>query len=230
VLAGVLATAGCGQGVSITTGSREVVTQTPPAQPFERLEVSSGFRVQITPGEQDDLTLRVSENLADRVRAGVDGDTLVIGLEPGLNIGEATLEADVTASALREVEASGAANVSFLGPVEVDEFTAGLSGASRLDADVEVGRLQVTVSGASHVELRGTAEEADIEASGASEIALPDLTAAVMDIGLSGASSGDVRVDEELAFDLSGASDLTYAGDPEITSQQVSGASSVEGS
>jgi Putative auto-transporter adhesin, head GIN domain len=229
VLAGVLAAGGCGQGLSITTGSDEVVTETRELEPFQRLRISSSFDVDVTPGERDEVTLRVSENLQDRVRAGVDGDTLTIELEPGLNLGDATLEADVTASTLRQIEASGASTVSFLEPVEADEFVAGLSGASRLDGEVALERLEVGVSGASHAELRGSAEEADVEASGASEMVLTDLVVRAMEVGLSGASSAEVTVEGELAYSVSGASNLTYAGGPEIVRQEVSGASSVEG-
>jgi hypothetical protein len=52
--------------------------------------------------------------------------------------------------------------------------------------------------------------------------------AQTLDITLSGASRGNVRVDRAIAAQVSGASTLTYTGTPQFTKRDTSGASSIQ--
>jgi putative autotransporter adhesin-like protein len=49
-----------------------------------------------------------------------------------------------------------------------------------------------------------------------------------LDIQLSGASHAQVTVDQTIAAQLSGASNLTYTGTPQFTRQDTSGASTIQ--
>ena len=64
--------------------------------------------------------------------------------------------------------------------------------------------------------------------SGASKVDTTDLHAARAKVSSSGASRAYVYATEEVSADLSGASSVTYYGEPKTVNKQVSGASSVE--
>jgi hypothetical protein len=55
-----------------------------------------------------------------------------------------------------------------------------------------------------------------------------DLKLGALDITLSGASHGSVKVERSVAAQVSGASKLTYSGMPQFTKRDTSGASTVE--
>lgn len=231
---GVLATGlvlagGCG---GVISGSGEVVTETRSVEDFERLQVQSAFDVRVRDGETSEIILRVDEAIVDRVVVEVEEDTLRIGLDRGVRftLRDVTLEADVTVADLRAVEASGTSRVTFADPVESDELEASLSGASEVEGEVALDSLTATLSGASSLNLGGSAETGSLAGSGASELALRGLSFSALDVHLSGASSADVEVTDELAVELSGASDLSYRGEPRITGQSISGASSLDSS
>jgi hypothetical protein len=218
--------AGCGR---IVTGSGVVVEETRSAEGVTRLDVSSTFDVTVRQGEGAELVLRIDEAAADRVVAEVQGDTLRLGIPRTVTLRDVTLEAELTVADLEALEVSGASRLTIDGNLESDGLDVDLSGASNIDGDVSLDQLRAEVSGASTLALTGEVAEATLDGSGASSLELAELQIAVLDAELSGASSGVVRVTDELAVDLSGASSLTYAGDPEITSQEVTGASSLEG-
>ena len=72
-----------------------------------------------------------------------------------------------------------------------------------------------------------SAQDLQASGSGASRLALEGLSVGSLEVTLSGASSAQVTADDELSFDLSGASSLQYGGSPTITHQSVTGGSSV---
>lgn len=218
---------GCGVPIF---GSGEVVTETSEVDDFERLQVDSAFDVRVRQGEIAEVTLRVDENALDRVIMQVEGDTLRLGLERAAVLRDVTLEADVVVPDLRAILASGASTVTLAEPFESSELEADLSGASQLDGEVALDSLTTRASGASQLTLGGSAQTGTLEASGASELALAGLTFSELDARLSGASSADVDVSDQLAVELAGASELSYSGQPEITDQSVTGASSLDSS
>ena len=114
------------------------------------------------------------------------------------------------------------------GPLEllftIDEET-GLTGASNLAGDINIsGDILFEISGASRVELSGSGNSARIELSGASQARLANLTLHKASANISGASSAQLKVNDNLDINLSGASRLEYAGSPILGKVQVTGA------
>jgi len=108
------------------------------------------------------------------------------------------------------------------GDVEFD-----LSGASRVTGDIIAGDADLDVSGASNVQLQGAASDMEIEASGASHVDLADFVVSNADVNLSGARQATVNLDGILDADLSGASNLSYIGEPTMGDIDTSGGSTI---
>jgi hypothetical protein len=68
-----------------------------------------------------------------------------------------------------------------------------------------------------------------VEMSGASQLEAEKLKSVNVSVDASGASRAHVFVSGELKADLSGASGVTYAGNPQNMEKRTSGASSVRG-
>ena len=114
VLAGVaLLAAGCG---SIIVGSGELVTREYDFQGFSRLDVSQQFEVEVTRGATHAVSVTVDDNLVERLRVKLDGDTLRIGLEGATAYQGTTQRATVILPELAGVELSGASQIRPLAP------------------------------------------------------------------------------------------------------------------
>jgi hypothetical protein len=208
-------------------GSGNVVSREIPVTSFSRMEVSYAFTVHVSFGSPATVTVRVDDNLVDDLDVGVAGDTLRIGLESGLAVTRATLEADVIVPSLSGVGVSGASTVTTTGPVTSSPFDLSLSGASTFEAELGLDDATVGVSGASHAVLSGTAKSIEANVSGASQIEAGDLSLASLTIDLSGASHAEVNVTGTISASASGASNLTYSGTPTFTRKDVSGGSAI---
>lgn len=209
-----------GSGVLVTRRIRV------PAE-VQRLEIGDAFRAAIRVGAAAPSSeVSIDDNLVDRLRVVVDGDTLRIDLE-GL-VRSATARANISLIRLRSLDASGATGVRVDGQV-VDDLTVEASGASDVEIDsVDLDELFLEVSGASHVALAGAAREVRADVSGASTIELFSLEADEVDVETSGASTAEVTALELLEATASGASTVRYQGEPDRVISDESGASSVE--
>jgi len=208
-------------------GSGEVISIDVPVDDINRLVVSHSFEVNVTVGETPSLTLTLDDNLEAGLDVGMDGDTLRIGLKPRTTVTNATLQADLTVDSLEAIEGSGAVGIHLSSTLTGSSLDLRLSGASTIDGQVDSETMDGEISGASDVTLSGRAGTVVIDASGASDLSLLELEVAELKISLSGASSAEVKVKDSIEASLSGASSLGYRGDPDVTTLDVSGSSSI---
>jgi hypothetical protein len=172
-------------------GSGNVTTRQVAVSTLSRLEVASAFEVSVAVGGQPSLSLRVDDNLQRHVEAEVNGETLRIGLERGTSVSDATLQAEITAPSLTQVQASGASRISLDDRLKGNNLRLELSGASRMDGGVDLGSMTTSLSGASELTLSGQLGRLSASASGASRFELLELQVDELEVSLSGASCTD---------------------------------------
>jgi hypothetical protein len=213
-----------------TPASGDVVTQQFDLADFTAVQAANAFAVDIVQADSFSVTVRVDNDLLDRLDVSKDGDTLRLRLEPRDGVeGDVTLEASITMPDLDSLELSGATRANVSGFSSTGPLSIELTGASRLDGDLEAGSVDMEASGASRVALEGSATDLSVRSSGASSLDLADFLVDTADIELSGASDATVNVRERIdGVDVSGASTLRYMGDPELSDVSSSGASTVE--
>ena len=225
---GVLALVASGCGLLGEEGSGVLVSRRLqiPAE-IERVEIGDAFRVTIRVARaapSGEITM--DDNLLDRLRVEVDGDTIGIDLDG--RVRDATLRAEIDLMRLRRVDVSGASRARVEGRV-TDDLTIGASGASEVEiGSVDLDELFLSVSGASEVSIDGSAEQISADVSGASRIALFGVEGGEVEVDLSGASEAEVTARDRLEARASGASSVRYRGDPDRVITDASGASSVE--
>jgi hypothetical protein len=218
---------------------------------FTRVEISSAFEVEIIQSNAWSITIEAQEQLFENLNVVKTGDTLEINLKWAWgdwvsSWGFKRAKARITMPDLTGLNLSGASKGSITGfksahdadilvsgasTLKMDIEAAGtelvVSGASRIDGSVKATNLRMEISGASRVTLSGSADDLIVEASGASTVALEGLPAQDIDIELSGASRGTVSPGNTMKVNLSGASNLTYMGNPELEAIEISGASTI---
>jgi Putative auto-transporter adhesin, head GIN domain len=223
-----LALAGCGGGGPITTASGKTTTTRVDAAGATRLDVADGFDVKVTVGRPETAVVTYDDNLGGLLDVGMHGGVLRVHLKPHGVLVEPTLRADVTVQRLESIQTAGGATVAVSSALRNSGLQLGLSGGSRITAELELDRVDAKLSGGTRLTLTGTAGTLTADGSGASELALDALRLHDLDIHLSGASHADVQADGTIAAQLSGASVLTYRGNPRFAKRETSGASTIQ--
>lgn len=227
----------------IVRGSGPIVEREYSFQGFDRVEVYSAIEFEVAPNAEYSISASGYENLIDRLEVNLSGQTLRIGLKPGSYFRN-NVKAIIALPALSRLVVSGACQGTAQGFSSNNDLDLDVSGASRVEVDIEAGRTVMDISGASRVtgelraqttrfiisgasrcELTGVVHDMDLDLSGASRVSFSQLQTTSADVDISGASQAAINVIGRLDVELSGASSLEYTGDPVLGRVNVSGAS-----
>jgi hypothetical protein len=246
VLISMLAMTGCIRK-NLSENAGPITTQSYDNTGFTGVDVGSAMKVEIAYGTNYSVSITAGKNLFDRLHVTQNGEMLKIYTE-GWSFnwwwGHTTPKITITMPVLKTLKLSGASNGVISGFKSDNSFTATVSGASDLDADMETGFFEAEISGASNMKGRLTASGSDITLSGASDMDLTGnggnikldcsgaSTASLRyfivkdaDVKLTGASNGSIDASGKLDVNNSGASSLNYYGNPTLGNVQTSGAS-----
>lgn len=189
-------------------GSGNVQTEKRSAADFNAIEVGGIFEVEVVAQKEFSVEVEADDNLLQYIRTEVKGNTLEISTEKSLSP-KGPIRIRINAPNIENLDISGVSKVS-LTNVKNDSLKVEASGASKIKVDGETGNLQVELSGASRLDAENLkSENADVDGSGA--------------------SNASVNVSGDLKAHLSGASKVTYTGNPKNLEKSTSGASSVKG-
>ena len=188
-------------------GSGDLRTQEEFLSGFVNVDVGSGFQVSIVQGSYKVL-ITADDNLFDYIEVFKTGDTLTIGLEPGVGFQTLALRAEISMPDLEALQFSGGVTGNATGLVLSHDVKVVLSGGSILDMKGEAGDLSLLCSGGSNAKLS-------------------DFAVANVDVELSGGSQGTINLTGTLNADLSGGSHLFYIGTPELGEINTSGGSEI---
>jgi hypothetical protein len=213
----------------VVSGSGAVVTQERALSGFDRVQAGQSFQVDIRQGEKFGVVVHIDEELVEYLEVTKRGDTLRISLRPDYSYqtGNATMQAEVTMPELTGLDLSGASRATVTGFESGKALGVELSGSSSLRGTIRAGDTTVDVSGSSQVTLDGSARDLTVRASGSSAVNLSDFPAADASVQSSGASEVRVSVNGRLQVNASGASQVSYHGDPTLTRVETSGSSSL---
>jgi hypothetical protein len=206
-------------------GEGELVSQTRQATGFKGINVSGGFAVEITQGNQESVRLEAQQNLLDNIRTEVKNGVLHIYNEGSISTNKG-MKAYITVRELNKVDISGGVKVTGMSTFKANAFDLDMSGGSKVTLALNTKKLRADMSGASKVDLTGQADEVVMNMSGASTVNASDLQAKRVRVEASGASKVKVSAKDNLDVSASGASKVEYNGNPSVTTD-VSGASKI---
>ncbi|MEJ2889549.1 GIN domain-containing protein [Actinomycetospora aeridis] len=201
-----LVTAGCSGGGG-TAGSGNVQTQDRPVAPFDTIDFSAAGTVTIEQTGTDSLQVQADDNVLPMLTSQVDGTTLRLGAQPGVDPGRATVNYRITVRQLRGVVLSGAGSVT----------ANGVDGAD----------LSLANSGAGSITVSGRTEQLNVDLVGVGAVDTRGLVAQGADVSVGGAGTATVNAARTLDARITGVGNIVYLGNPAVT-QNVSGFGTVQ--
>ncbi len=181
---------------------------------FNTVDIGSSFKVDIGYSDTYSVQITTNENHFNDIVAAKSGNTLKIGVKPrwGIGVFSRTLEVKITMPELVKLTLSGATEVTVSGFKSTNDFDARLSGASKLDLEMETGKFNSEISGASEMTATIKSTDSDIRLSGSSELML-DMTTGNFVYKSSGASDTSGNIEAiSTSLHLSGSSNIELTG------------------
>ncbi len=238
---------GCSGVAQAIIGSGNLITQEMDFTDFTKLEISHVFQAKVIRSDSFSVSITADDNLFEYIVVRKSGNTLRIYLKAGYAYIGTTKMVEITMPKIDKLSLSGASRVEVSGfrssdrleleasgvsSLNIDDLKAGdtvfeISGGSHAVGGIEIANGSFNVSGASSIDLEGYASDISIEASGASHANLANFSVSNAMIKISGASVVTVNASGTIDGNISGASRLTYLGDPALTIE-MSGDSTVD--
>lgn len=202
-----------------------------PFDNFNSVDISAPVKVIITRSDTYSVVVDGPDDMRDKLEVKVSGNELKISADrEWLDFFESRINDDITVvinmPELENLEASGAVKVE-LNDIKGRTLSVDISGASKLKGRVDVTVLEIGLSGSSTATLKGTSQKVKADCSGASHLKAGELSAESYVVSLSGACHAEVSATTSITGDASGASEVTYTGNPRV-SVKTSGASEVK--
>ncbi|MBB6612082.1 DUF2807 domain-containing protein [Pontibacter sp. Tf4] len=197
---------------------------------FDRISIGGPYHVQIRQGNRH--SVRVQGDNSEIKRMDVEsrnGELEITSNRKAFNLFD---DADpvlimITVPDLKALELSGAIKADIIG-INTDELVMELSGATEAAVQARANVIRADIAGASSTRFTGTADRFEVEAAGACSINAENLQAKHVVIEASGMTVASVFASNSLRADASGASNITYSGNPKSTQVDANGASKVK--
>ena len=213
---------------------------------FDGLSISSGYDVYVEKGDHYSISIVVDAEHVERIKVSVSDGILSLGVESGLFRNIKTLKAHITMPRLSSVTLSSGSDLVSEDVFVTDNFKAVMSSGSDMNINIRADKASVTMSSGSDLKmniettdlklvassgsdtkLTGKAVNASFTTSSGSDVDAKDLLAHHVTIVALGGSDVKIHAEKTLKVTASGACDIVYSGNPEVTST-TSGASSVK--
>jgi hypothetical protein len=231
---------------SRTSNGQEMTTRQFDYDGFNKIEVTSAFEVEIMQG--DTYSISVTYDDFSRIKLEKDGDSLKVGRQrikwftpshriPVVRITLPNLDAIDLSGATKGTMSNFHLNnglslhvceSSHLNTINISatNLVVEISGASKLLGTLKARSVaDFVVRGSSIVELIGEAADVSAKVGGSSRCNLINFPVCNADINVSGASNVWVNLNGRLDASVSGASNLTYLGNPAPVEIETSGGS-----
>ncbi len=215
---------GCG---AVVTGSGDLETETYNFSDFTKVEAHYGFQVKITQSSVYSIEITTDDNVQEYIEITESDDTLMIRLTGFRSYTSVTLEAKITMPDIYGVNLSGGSQADVVGFNLSHNFSASLSGGSRLTGNLTIDDADFDLSGGSQVNLWGTAADLEINSSGGSQLDLETFPINNANINISGGGTAIINISGALDVNLSGGSKVIYIGEPVMDDTILSGGSTV---
>ena len=215
--------------VNSIKASKNITTETRNVDDFEKLEVAGAFQVDVTYSSTESIEVEAPENLQKHIELNVRSGKLTIKVKKNTQIKSSCgLKIHIKTAKLNDFDISGASSVNLNNTLKDNNFSLESSGAAHFNGKLQVEEAEIELDGAANANLTGTATNANLELSGASHVNDYDFEVDNLNVDLSGASSAKITSLKSVKGDVSGASSLSYNGNPSVEKVHTSGAASVD--
>lgn len=207
------------------SGSGHIVSEDRKVSDFVKIEVDGAYKVILKQDSTLGINISADDNLMRYIHTDVNNGRLRIHSRKSFcNTGDLVIHIGV--HNIEEIRASGAVEVESDGKVTTKDMAFHLTGASKVNMDLNADRVFTKGSGAIEVSLKGQATSHTLELTGSGDLKAFDFVVSDCTIRSTGAGHCQVNVLKELDVNSTGASEVEYKGNP-VVNEHKTGAASV---
>ena len=208
-------------------GSGHQVSETNKVADFNKIKISGDFVVNLKQDSSLNVTLTADDNLLKYIKTEVDDNTLEIKTRRSICSG-GRFVINIGIRNLEKLASSGAVEIDGDGKITTGDLDIDLSGASKVNLNLNAANVTTRGSGATELDLTGQASSHHVKMSGVGKVYAYDFVVGDYEISTTGAGDCQINVLHSLRVHSTGASDVKYKGNPSDVTSDKLGAASLE--
>jgi hypothetical protein len=210
-------------------GSGTIITENREVANVRAIDMEGGnYRVVVTRGPQESLSITSDDNIVDELTTEIDGETLEISWGDGNGISAWRVNptedvlVELTLPELVDIDMSGSSDIEAAG-VTGDALSVSIAGSGDVTLiNLDVDTLTVDIEGSGDIDADGTAANQEIDIDGSGRIRADNLAGRTARVDVSGSGDVTLNVSETLDVEINGSGTVEYYGDPQIN-KDISG-------
>ncbi len=229
----------CDNGNDCTNGEGDIVFVELDLQPFHTVFTENNFQVRIEQGEEQFVEVEGQQNIINDIITDVSDGIWLISLT-GSCYENTDVVIRITIPTIKSIESTGADQVILNSFDSLDQLTVLVSGSGQffqsgvltlsdrltlqstgsgeMTANFNTQRLEILSSGSANMNVSGTTISQTVALSGSGNYSAFELTSNLCVIENSGSGNAEVTVLDEFDVKLLGSGNISYKGNPTITS------------
>lgn len=211
---------------AVVEGNGIVSTEIREPESFTSIEASNHFSIVLKKSDNAYVEIEADQNLLPLIQTVTEDGCLRIYHKDILKSSN-DIVVRIGYTQLNEIEISGSVKLHSEDTLQGENFLITMSGASVARLPLSCDKAEIEISGASELLLSGSATEAILSQTGASVVSAYDFSTQKMNVRSSGSSQAEISVISSLQVKASGASSLTYCGNP-LLKKNISAAANVK--
>ena len=208
------------------TGNGNVTKEQRDVDSFDKINVTRGLNVYLSPGDVPKIIVEADENLLDYIETEVNDKTLNI-TSSALIRRSKSMKVFVTTTKLSKIHASAGSNVNSEDLISCGDLDISASAGSNIKLQIDAEDIEVSASAGSNITLEGNASEAELKASSGSNIKAEKLKANECNARTSSGANIWIKVTNELDGRASSGGNVFYSGNPKRTNIEKSSGGNV---
>lgn len=193
---------------------------------FSRIYLHGGFRVFLTQGDVQALTVKTSNNdVFENLTVENRGQQLRLEMERDF-ITYKRIRLYITFTNLNEIIAEGGLKLLSDGYLDLDDLYLHIEGGASVQLQMKAEDVDLSGEGGILVDLDGVANRLDVALSGAGHVNAVELKTKEASVEIEGVGTSSVYATEKLFAKIEGVGKVSYKGEPEVV-QTINGLGTV---
>ncbi|HWW43333.1 head GIN domain-containing protein [Pedobacter sp.] len=210
------------------SGVRALRAQT--VKEFNEIEIAGPIKLVLhqVPDSVYQVKVSADSNVVNLIETKVSGGTLKLKLDTAAYCGKDSIVVYASIAQLKSLKAESPSKVVSSGRLNVDDLKLTLNGSTEVNLDLNAGKVTTEVDGATKIHLTGQAGTHLFKAKGAVELDAFDFVVGIYDLNIKGVGKANINVLNDLKVATSGATSISYKGNPKNVKEDKSGSSSIQ--
>ena len=196
-------------------GNGKIVTETRTTSEYGEISVGGSFDVVLVKGKEGSIKIEGEENIIPYIEVEVSNGNLQIKYKKNTNINTTKkLTITVPITNIDKISLGGSGNISNVGVIKTNDFTASLGGSGNIKLQIETNEMSVNIGGSGNIEISGKTTEFNCSVAGSGNVSAFSLNSDNTNATIAGSGSVKTTVNKKIKAKVVGSGNIYYKGNP----------------